>query len=440
MKTVTAEEMAVIDLNSEYLGVSRALLMENAGAAVCRTVVERAHGVEGKRILVLCGSGNNGGDGMAAARHLASLGAQITIILLSTPDKIKTEEARTNYKAVANMPLSIRLITVKSAEELEEHSNLFQEADVVIDAMLGTGVRGKLSDVFARAIKLSNETNALRVAVDVPTGLDPDTGAGDIIFEPHVIVTFHAYKPALHNMSEKVVLSSIGIPPEAEMLAGPGQLNMLRRKMEADNGPRGVLTYVYGEEDRGSAVRELLGRLPCSLHSCHFEDLIIDQRTRQTLLRSNAVLVAGDVEITSVAPFAPKSRPLIVTQPSPVEARACYVLWRGAHLQSIDKDHATRLKSQVEQLAQRLGSPVYVVGEVDAISNGEKTYLNWLGGSIEQESFTYVSAVAAGLIALSGEPLLALAATSYIMRSIAKETLGDPSALAVAVREKLGMS
>ncbi len=440
MKTVTAEEMAVIDLNSEYLGVSRVLLMENAGAAVCRTVVERAHGVEGKRILILCGSGNNGGDGMAAARHLASLGAQTTILLLSTPDKIKTEEARTNYNAIANMPLSIRLIIVKSAEELEEHAHLFREADVVIDAMLGTGVRGKLGDVFARAIKLSNETSALRVAVDIPTGLDPDTGVGDIVFEPHVIVTFHAYKPALHNLSEKVVLSSIGIPPEAEVLAGPGQLSVLRRRIEADNGPKGMLTYVYGEEDKGGAVRELLSRLPCSLHSCHFEDLIIDQRTRQTLLRSNAVLVASDVEITSVAPFASKSRPLIVTQPSPVETQACYILWSGARIQDAGGGSATRLKSQVEQLAQRLGSPVYVVGEVDAISNGEKTYLNWLGRSIEQERFMYVSAVAAWLIALSGENLLALAATSHIMRSIPKEALSDPSALADAVKEKLGIS
>ncbi|MDW7978415.1 MAG: NAD(P)H-hydrate epimerase, partial [Candidatus Caldarchaeum sp.] len=103
MQTISSDEMMVIDANSELLGVGRIVLMENAGRSVAQVLSNALNGVSGKRVLVLCGPGNNGGDGLAAARHLACMGAEVRVLLLTDPSKIRTEECRRNFEAVKNM-------------------------------------------------------------------------------------------------------------------------------------------------------------------------------------------------------------------------------------------------------------------------------------------------------------------------------------------------
>ncbi|MCS7138176.1 MAG: NAD(P)H-hydrate epimerase, partial [Candidatus Caldarchaeum sp.] len=187
-ETVTSEEMAVLDENSEFMGVKRLMLMENAGAAVARDVTSFLERVEKRKVLVLCGPGNNGGDGFAAARHLACMGATVNVLLLADPSKIRTEEARTNYESVKNMKTSITLHVVDNTEKLLSLTQLFEEADAIVDAILGTGARGGLSELFRTAVTLANDSKAFKLAVDIPTGLDPDTGDGEIFFQPTLVV------------------------------------------------------------------------------------------------------------------------------------------------------------------------------------------------------------------------------------------------------------
>jgi hydroxyethylthiazole kinase-like uncharacterized protein yjeF len=141
LHTITSEEMAVADANSEFMGVSRLVLMENAGRVVASHVERVLGGLAGRRVLVLAGPGNNGGDGMAAARHIAVKGGRVTVLLLASPDRIRTVEARANYMSVRNMRLTVAVEVAETSEELLKHGSLFDEAELIVDAILGTGAK-----------------------------------------------------------------------------------------------------------------------------------------------------------------------------------------------------------------------------------------------------------------------------------------------------------
>lgn len=433
-KVVTSRQMAVIDRNSEYLGVERLLLMENAGAAVAGVVAEHLGGsAEGRRVLVLCGPGNNGGDGMAAARHLAAAGAEVRVLLLAGEERVRTREARVNLEALKGMRLSVELITASTWEEVQRASELFKEAEVIVDAMLGTGVRGPLAGGMAEAVKLANESNALRVAVDVPTGVDPDTGFYETAFNPHVTVTLHAYKPALLNRPEKIVVADIGIPPEAEVIAGPGQVEALRR--EAKRG-RPVIVYVYGDEGASEGVSKTLEALPCHYISMHRDMLVAEQEARQAAATADAILLDPSLQPHDVEPFTAKETPLILAAPTKHGGKAVYILRSGARHEKT-REQLRRLQSRTKQLSTGLDAPVYVVGEVDAVAYREATYLNWLGTPLEEEETGQTLAVATYLIAKTNNPAEALAATSHILRTAPKEERQNPKKLAEIITTKI---
>lgn len=251
METITPEEMAIADENSEYLGVPRTLLMENAGAAVARLVKAKIPSLAGKRVVVVAGLGNNGGDGFVAARHLAGEGASVLVILLGSPGEIRTEEARLNWRALERMLLHIRLFTAP-APSLAEVARSIEEADVVIDAIFGTGVKGRIGEPFSTAIDAVNKCRGLRLAVDIPSGVDPSTGSvQDRCVTAHATVTFHRPKPGLLRNPGTVgelVVAPIGVPPEAETVAGPGDVRAVvkPRSPESKKGDFGRLLVVGG--------------------------------------------------------------------------------------------------------------------------------------------------------------------------------------------------
>nr|MDO8134748.1 NAD(P)H-hydrate dehydratase [Candidatus Njordarchaeum guaymaensis] len=226
---MTSEEVAILDENSEYLGVSTLCLMENAGKEVANFVSEK-HGnnVKGKRIVVFAGTGNNGGDGFVAARHLAHMGAIVDVILLGSPKEIRTDEAARNYRAMENMVFTIEKHIITDSSELRRVTKLTKEADTIVDAILGTGIKGKLREPAASAIALINSTKTLKVAVDIPSGVNPDTGeVGNLAVRADATVTFHRVKkglPACQEYTGGLVVKGIGIPVEAEIIVGPGDV------------------------------------------------------------------------------------------------------------------------------------------------------------------------------------------------------------------------
>jgi len=436
MKAVSAEEMSIIDANAAWLGVERSKLMENAGSAVCRAVLNQQAGLADKKIVVLCGPGNNGGDGMVAARHLASYGAEVTVILLAPPEKIRTDEARSNYEAVRNMLLTVKLECADSEDKLRTLEPLFAEADVLVDAVLGTGVRGKMSEPMRTAIQMANAVRALRVAVDIPSGVDPDTGEAELAFDADMTVSLHAAKAGLLGMKGRVEVVEIGIPPEAEFIAGPGQLNSLLRKIRKIDPASRRLAFVHTGCPSYVETADLLTHLPCKLVTCVHEELISSPATRQAVAGSDAILLSEDLNASTVAPFAPKNRPLIISRPSETDTRLVYVLLSESK-QERTREKLKGMMNDVKQLSLKLQSPVYVIGEVDSISDGTKTYLNWKGTAIDAGKFRLLRAVCAWMVCLSKEPVLSMAACSHVMRGMEEEVWESPQRVASKVRERM---
>jgi NAD(P)H-hydrate epimerase len=208
--------MMQIEENGHQMGFSRKFMMENAGAAATKRLVEKLGDVKSKNVLVFAGLGNNGGDGLVIARHLAGYGSSVSVFLLGQPDNIRSEECSWNWNLLEKME-SVKLLTGGNFDLL----NNLDKFDIIIDGILGTGILGEIREPQASAIMFINKSNAFKLSVDIPSGVDPDTGNRNL---PHVnadmTVTFHRMKvgmPKRTDVCGEIFVEKIGIPPEAEI-------------------------------------------------------------------------------------------------------------------------------------------------------------------------------------------------------------------------------
>lgn len=158
----------------EEWGIAGPVLMENAGRAVVDAIEKELRGVKKQRFLVVCGKGNNGGDGFVITRHLLNRGAEVNCILLGKIDDLKGD-ALTNAQILFNA--AYKILEVSTPEELSRLSALTCRVSVIIDALFGTGLSSPPQGIFAKAIQLINESGNYVVSVDIPSGIDADTGA-----------------------------------------------------------------------------------------------------------------------------------------------------------------------------------------------------------------------------------------------------------------------
>jgi NAD(P)H-hydrate epimerase len=211
---ITVKQMMQIEKNGHLMGFPRGLMMENAGAATARYLLKKYENISEKKITVFAGLGNNGGDALVVARHLAGFGCKPDVILLGNPDKIKTEEAISNWKILEKMD-SVNLIITSDSTQITIN------ADIIVDGILGTGVSGSIREPYASAIDIINKSSAFKLAVDIPSGLDPDTGKiADKCIKADVTITYHKMKigmPTRIDMCSTIIVERIGIPPEAEI-------------------------------------------------------------------------------------------------------------------------------------------------------------------------------------------------------------------------------
>jgi hydroxyethylthiazole kinase-like uncharacterized protein yjeF len=257
---MTSEDVAILDENAEYLGISTLCLMENAGKEVANFVSQKLGGlVEGKNISVFAGTGNNGGDGFVAARHLANMGANVNVVLLGSPQDIRTREAALNYNALEKMVFTVKICVLKDSSELGALAKPAKEADVIVDAIFGTGIKGKLREPAAGAIALINSSKALKIAVDIPSGVNPDTGeVSDSAVLANATVTFHRVKRGLLECQEytgEIAVRDIGIPIEAELIIGPGDVRPVvkPRVKQFHKGDYGKVLIIGGSNQYSGA-------------------------------------------------------------------------------------------------------------------------------------------------------------------------------------------
>jgi len=232
---IGSDRMAAVDRNAEALGVPRKQLMESSGNAVAREV--RAVADPGASVAVVAGRGNNGGDAFVAARFLD--GYETTVHLLGRPESIGSAISRENWDALHDGDYDTEVVTDSRALNVGD-------PDVVVDALLGTGVSGAPREPEASAIRAVNATDATVVAVDVPSGTHADTGeTPGVAVDADRVVTFHDLKPGLADRDD-VTVADIGIPDAAELFVGPGDLFALERDPRGHKGDFGRVLVVGG--------------------------------------------------------------------------------------------------------------------------------------------------------------------------------------------------
>jgi len=229
MRPITRDQAREIDrLASEQYAIPSIVLMENAGRNATDIVLDLIEEIgqehyfkaDEPRVAILCGGGNNGGDGYVMARHLYNAGVEVAVFAVVHPEKL-TGDAATMAKIVRAMDLGPELMIDEAG--VQERAEELAEADIIVDALLGTGFTGPLRSPIAQVITLINalrEDGATTLSIDVPSGLDCDTGqASEAAVEADVTVTFVAEKVGFtragaDRYTGKIVVTDIGAPPE----------------------------------------------------------------------------------------------------------------------------------------------------------------------------------------------------------------------------------
>jgi NAD(P)H-hydrate epimerase len=150
--------------------------MENAGRACALAAAQMLGSADGAAVTVLAGSGNNGGDGFVVARHLANWGARVRVLLLASVGDVAagSGDAPANLRIILKM--GIPVTELASAQEVERALEECADSDLLVDALLGTGIRGEVREPYRSAIEALNRSGLPVLAIDVPSGLDCDTG------------------------------------------------------------------------------------------------------------------------------------------------------------------------------------------------------------------------------------------------------------------------
>jgi NAD(P)H-hydrate epimerase len=453
-----------LDRNSEYLGVSTLQLMENAGRSVTDEIAARFG--RGSAVTVYAGTGKNGGDGAVAARHLASRGFKVTYRLVGDELSIADSTSLQNWKAVKRMCSSIKIEKCRDSTTLSE-----SHSDVVVDALLGTGVRGKLRQPMLRAVEVINRSGGFKVAIDVPSGIDADTGEvlGEAV-RANLTVTFHGAKRGFSKAKDycgEIKVVDIGIPPEASFLVGPGDVDLVtvRRSPDAHKGEFGRLLVIGGSEmftgapalvalaayrtgadlvfvaapeNTAQAISTIspdLITIKLPGKNLSTEHLLF---LREQIVKASAIALGPGLGLSKktvlavkrIVEFTRKEKKPILLDADGLNAMglmklrvfdgAAVVTPHAGEFQAISgklpsKDLTTR-STEVTALASKCGAVVLLKGHTDVISDGVRTKLNNTGnpGMTVGGTGDVLSGIVAGLLAQRVDAFSAAAAGSFV--------------------------
>ncbi len=275
MRLVTASEMREMDsLTINEAGIPGVVLMENAAGNAAKVFVEHFNPPWGSFILVFCGKGNNGGDGYVMARYLHEKGMKVSVAVTGEKTSI-TGDALVNLNVIEKMGLEI--IEITGDEVLESFLDNFSECDFIIDGLLGTGLNSPVRGIYKKIIENINMSGRPVMAVDIPSGLNADTGQkmGSAV-RADLTVTFGFPKPGQvvypgADFVGKLVNIDIGIPrmiserfKQLHRLIEPDDFteDLLKEKKDAHKGSRGHLLILAGSTGKtGAAALAAMGAL-----------------------------------------------------------------------------------------------------------------------------------------------------------------------------------
>jgi ADP-dependent NAD(P)H-hydrate dehydratase / NAD(P)H-hydrate epimerase len=382
---ITPARMRVVDANAIALGVTELQLMESAG----RALAEQVHSLNPAHVLILCGKGNNEGDGMVAARHLQR-GVGTSVVYLNTGKRSKSCE----HQFAALRHASVALHPFECRDDLAALQPLFDKAEVIIDALLGIGITCGIREPFATCIAMANDSPAKIIAADIPTpGMRADK-----------ICAFHRAKIA------GSMVIDIGIPAEAECGVGPGDLTLIpSRNPKAHKGIGGTVLVIGGGPYQGAPYLAGLGALRAGadivrIASPAFEpipdliyerlpgELIAEEHTERliALAEKADVVVCGNglgtkshAVVTVVAPYCKKAvfDADAIRPPLPAaKGETIYTPHAGefARITGITLPDDTMGRARAAKSAGIKGT-VLLKGRTDIITDGERVRFNRSG-------------------------------------------------------------
>ena len=460
---LTMREIQAAEYNANYLGVSNLLLMESAGGAVADAVAAKVK--PGGRVFVACGLGGNGGDGFVAARHLAGRGYKVEAVLAGSPNSIRSDETRHNYEVAQLMGGSLSLQVVEDSSQVK-----LIEADVIVDALIGYTYRGGLSPVNAAMIRAINASSAYKVSIDTPTGLVVDTGdVPEECVEADVTVTFHKPKTGFKGKPKqlgKLIVAKLGLPVEAELFTGPGDVLLVHRRREAEShkGMFGRLLVVGGSETYHGApeltsmgaqatgvdiVYTAVPETAAEAVAASSPSMIVVKLKGERLTAKNLAQLEPFLEKVDAVALGPglglheDTKDAVFMLIKAAEAKQLPMLIdadglkafgerrRRLEVPAVFTPHSrefevlTGRKAEgdwrekgtiVEAEAKRLGSVILLKGAVDVVSDGVHTRFNWTGnpGMTVGGTGDVLSGITAGYIAQGSTPMQAACAGAFL--------------------------
>ncbi|WP_400204040.1 NAD(P)H-hydrate dehydratase [Candidatus Methanomassiliicoccus intestinalis] len=394
-------EVRVLDINSEHLGVSIDSLMENAGEAVAEAIVKE-FGAE-KKVAIVCGVGNNAGDGFVAARNLLRY-CDVTVLLASPPAEIRTENAKRAYERIKHVAFS------------SVGAN-FSNFDIVIDALLGTGNLTEVREPYRTLIKRINAADTTIVSIDVPSGLHTD-----LAIKPQYTVTFTDVKEGMTpENSGEIIVMDIGVPRDAYHAVGPGEfIYYPKNRPDSHKGENGKVLIVGGGPYTGAPALAGMGALRIGADLVHIAtpnasyipiasyspDLIVHRLSQDVLCPEDVeriVEIMESVDAVLIGPGLGKDERtqeavrMIITKcnkPMVIDADAITAISSDLSVlngkECILTPHAREFKvltgESVSQeaaiaAAKELDCVLIVKGKEDIITNGKWTKINHTGNS-----------------------------------------------------------
>jgi len=461
---ITSREMRALEMNSEYFSISRLQLMENAGQSIAAEVASRFT-PDKARIAIFCGLGGNGGDGFVAARHLTCLGFKVDVILAGRPESIADDEARKNWLALQPMK---GMVTIHEVHDSSLIPSI--EAEVVVDALLGVGLKGTLRPPILQMVREINKMKAFRVSVDVPTGIDSDSG--DVLgmaVRANLTVTFHKKKPGLvkaKRYTGQLVVRDIGLPSEFERFAGPGDVSLVIRPRppEAHKGEFGRLLVVGGSEVfSGAPTLVALAALRTGVDLTYIAapqktayaissmspDLITIKLEGDHLNPRNAAVIKRYLETSNAVVMGPglglhvETKKAVAEVVNSIEEAKTPLLLDADGLKAFAEfkhkpgfplvltPHAGEYRiltgreppkdleeraTEVRKTAEELGAVILLKGHVDIISDGKRVKLNFTGnpGMTVGGTGDTLSGIIGAFLAQRADPFEAAVAGAFI--------------------------
>ena len=464
-ETITTPEMRALEINAEYYGISLLQLMETAGRNVADEIASRFQPKKTK-VAIFCGSGGNGGDGFVAARYLTCLGFKVEVILAGKASNITSESALRNWIALQPLKNIISITEVTDSTLIPD-----VKADVAVDALLGIGLKGKLRPPIFQLVEKINAMDAFRVAVDVPTGIDSDSGEvlGNAV-KANLTVTFYKAKPGLvkakKQITGEIVVKNIGLPSEFERFTGPGDTSLAvkPRHPEAHKGIFGRLLVIGGSNVfSGAPALAAMAALRTGVDivtvaapektataiSSMSPALITIKLKGKYLNSSNLLALKEHLESATAVVMGPglgmhnetkEATKQIMEQlekigtPLLLDAdglKAFAEFKRNVNLPLVLTPHAREYEilterklpndleeraEEVQKSARKLGATILLKGPVDVISNGERIKFNFTGnpGMTVGGTGDVLSGIVGGLLAMGADSFRAAVAGAFI--------------------------